>query len=362
MSEEIIQPFSEKIKIFLITHPLLGWAIVAVISLYLLIKYLFNIIPQLEALKSDIIKPLAKKFKHKKLIKAAIKSDIRGNVNSTVMTLQNELPKGWCNEMDIKWVEEEKKEDFLNDNEAVIRMRPLDDQDMNFVLATYYYFKKSIFPKIKSVIPDNHLESSALYLSQRLLKTKKEKLIPVFQDNILESVVVKNKDILKYINRYEYIDSRGLFTGTFLREIQEVAKQIRFSSLREIIDKEIEDILTHLEKFIKGLKKKGDMPDSNWRKLGPVTKYGLLLIAQPQKVRVGIKQYVNRAKKDLSSGIKRLYIFGTRNEKSFAVKVIHAIDESIPEYKLIEIFHLFKDYRKRKGGIGALFIVENKKN
>ena len=165
MNNSIFQSNWDKIKEFFDTYAWVSWIILIILILIGLIIWIVKTIPQLEVFWSKIITPIAKKLKHKKLIKAAIKSNIKGNVNNAIKYLNSELPKNWCKEMEIEWTVEENKDDFLKDKEAIIRMMPLENQDMNFVFAVYYYFKKSIFPMIKSAIPENHLESSAIYLS-----------------------------------------------------------------------------------------------------------------------------------------------------------------------------------------------------
>lgn len=82
-----------------------------------------------------------------------------------------------------------------------------------------------------------------------------------------------------------------------------------------------------------------------------------LLAARPVKVMNGEGAYVRRAQERADTGVNRLYVFGTYDERDFAKQVIGAIQQNVPEYQLAEHFMISKDYRgNASGGIGALFI------
>ena len=170
----------------------------------------------------------------------------------------------------------------------------------------------------------------------------------------MEVIVSGNNEILNYLDEYNIMDSRGFFTAVFLREAEEITKKLRFTPRRAQIEKEINKVIKHIKLFMIGLKK-SEVPDKEWLRLDSVTKYGFLLIANPYKTKRGIKQFINRAKSDLDNGVKRLYVFGAERERSFANKVINEIGKNIPQYKLVENFNSSNDYRKKHGGIFALF-------
>ncbi len=345
---------------------IITYFLVGLLAIYGIFNLLVNTIPNIEIFKSKIYLPLVKKRAFKRLTKQAIKADIRGNVNSAVLKLKNEFPSGWLKPMEIEWVQYGDRKDFLNDNEIVIRIRPLEDQKINFINALYCFLKKSFFPKNKKVIPESYLEASVLFTSNKILKNQKPELIDLFNDYVLEPEVDKNEKILRILERYNKIDERGFFSGTFIREVHAVASEVKLTSLRNKMRQEVNEIIKHIEDFIKhydeGLKQskwRNTIPAEMWSRLGPVTNYGFLLIAMPIKASQGskaIQGFVNRAKKDLKINVKRLYVFGTDSEKHFAKRVIHTISREVPEYKLIEEFNLSNDYRGNPGGIGALFV------
>src|SRR5690606_31576261 len=107
----------------------------------------------------------ARSRQFKQLTKAAKKYDIRGHVNKAVAELKSELPSGWIREIDIEWVEREDKEDFFHDDEIVVRVRPYDEQNRNFVTVVHQFLSKALFPKVKKVIPGVQRDAAILHYS-----------------------------------------------------------------------------------------------------------------------------------------------------------------------------------------------------
>src|SRR3989344_2799794 len=131
---------------FIQSHPALWFFLLLGVTGFLTLNYLTGLIPQLDIIKSKIIFPVLRYYKRKKLIKSAIKSDIRGHINREVAKMRDYLPQGWAEKMDVDWVETEEPVSLRDDNKIVIRIRPVEDQDRNFVNATYHYLRSSFFP------------------------------------------------------------------------------------------------------------------------------------------------------------------------------------------------------------------------
>jgi hypothetical protein len=334
------------------------WFIVLVIVLIFIgIKQLPELIPGLQILQAKILIPLSKHYKFKLLERAAIRSDIQGKVNSVVQDVQKELPIGWVRPMTIQWATAEDKDDFLREDQAVIVMKPLEMQDHNLVTAIYYYFKKSCFPKIKTVIPEVVRESAVLQLSKRVIDSQAPDCIGAFEDELLEPKIADKAGILGYLNRYDSIDEKGFFSGAFLREAQEIGRAARFTKARSDVGTELSDTLKHIEDFITKIgHKEKNQP---WVRRGKTSSYAFLLVARPEMaMKESVQAYVDRARTRAQSGVQRMYVFGTSQEDKFVRRAISAIDEFVEEYELVEVFSLHRDYRGEKGGTGALFAAK----
>ena len=107
-------------------------------------------------------------------------------------------------------------------------------------------------------------------------------------------------------------------------------------------------VLLHIRRFIQDLH--NDLPDVFWSRKGPATtSYAFLLVSRP--FASSIAPYLNRVRQHLSQGVERIYIMGANQERQFVKRIIFFVKRIIfavarmPEYKLIEIFELNRDYR-----------------
>lgn len=324
------------------------------------LKVLFEIIPQLGRLKNDAWKYVAGTWKHRRLVKSAIASDIETHINEVVADLQNELPTGWIKKASIKWITESKDSD-IEEGEMILRVRPLENQDQNFLSGVYAFFSKALFPRTKEVIPTNARKAAVLKIAHRTITEKKPFLKQSFEDSFLETAVRDDASVATYLGRYEKLDQKGFFTGSFLREIHEIATKARFHELRNRMNQEIDEILTHTEGFITNLERpsgngraRTTIPPGGWYRVGPATSYAFLLVARPDHQ--GVRPYINRAQDRLSQNIERLYVMGAKEQEPFARYVISEIAK-LANYQLVEIFNVNKDYRGTRGGVSALFVI-----
>lgn len=351
----------EKISDFIESSPNTATIILIFIIIYKVVKWVAEQFSIFDIFKSKIYIPLAKHLKYKKFITEAIKCDIRGNVNSALSSLEDELPSGWIRKMDIQWVKKETKDELIFDNSPVVRMKPIANQDVNYVKAVGVFLTKSFFPSTKELLPKSIFKSSVLYISKRIIYKRKQSLIDCFNKTIYEPTVQKDGSILSYFSQFEKIDLRGFFTGVFIQEADNIAAKSRFSESRDNISDDIDLLLQHINEFIGLFKKKGTntIPHSQWfRKINSLS-YGFLLVADPTKEAGGERQYVNRAKKDLLQGLQRLYVFCAAKQDNFTESVINEIEKSQIGWRLENKFKLYRDYRGKNGGIGALFVKNN---
>ena len=315
------------------------------------IRLLFEVIPQLKILKNSLIGYFAEKFKNKKLQKKAIANNIEKTVNDIVVNVRNELPIGWLNKISIKWISGSKQKELENDL-LILKLKPMQNQDYNLINGVYHSFNNSLFPETKEVIPKNIHNATVMLLSKRALITQYPILKEKFENSIVEKSIKSDSSVAEYYGKFDEIDKEGYFTGAFIREVNQIAICSRFNEKRNIIEMEIKGLLNHIMKF----KNKGNhRPDNLWFRKGDITNYGFILVAKP--FHSNVNAYVSRAINISHKGITRLYVLGCNQEKAFFKKVIKALS-NIPEYKLIELYKLNRDYRGEKDGIGALLIIE----
>jgi len=243
-------PWAIAIGNYIQSHPVLWFSLFALMLVGSLLKLILSAVPQIDFLKSKILLPLVKKYKHKKLIKSAIKSDIRGHVNKEVAKVKKFLPCGWAEDMDIDWVDTEEASTLRNDKRIIVRIRPLENQEHNFVNASYHFLHSGFFPKMQSVIPKPHYEASVLYICRKVVDGRGKTASTIFEDNFLEPSIQKFQEIPEYMDDYELMDKRGFFMGTFLRELYAIATNAKFSRARNNIPEETTKMLAHVKNLL----------------------------------------------------------------------------------------------------------------
>lgn len=318
----------------------------------MLIKLLFEVIPKLGSLRANAYRAISERYKHRGLEKRAIAANIENVVNDSVGFLQKELPVGWISKARIEWVREESLDD-LEDDDLILRMKPIEDQDENLMNGIFYYFTKALFRGVKEILPRTPRKAAVLQLSRRTITKHHPYAIEDFERGYLEAAIGVEPDIAFYLGHYNTLDQRGFFTGVYLREITALAEKVRFTAQRSQIADELKEIIDQISTFIEESPK---APEERWYRKTDISSYGLLLVAMPAwRGRTRREQtYVNRAKYNISKGINRFYVLGANRERSFVRRVIRAIANQTP-YTLVELFELNKDYRGESGGLCAIF-------
>ncbi|MBL0056583.1 MAG: hypothetical protein IPP31_10410 [Chitinophagaceae bacterium] len=241
-------------------------------------------------------------------------------LNQTVNELRNELPKGWITRASIKWVGKTLPPDF-KDKQLIMRIRPTDNNDYNYLNAIYYFFSNSLFPESCAILPASIKESSSLYMVKRTIDDKQPYLTENFKKHFLSTISKNEPAVAGYYGDYLRIDEYGFFSSAFLREVDTLANSLEFSKERQNIESEINNILNHLIKFEKLNKLNIVMGNDEWYKILNATSYGFILVAKPEEKRLAeVEPYVKRAKQKLRLGIKRLYVLGCREDKAFLIE------------------------------------------
>ncbi len=235
------------IATWLDSHGKLAWIVLLVWGVLWVISKVASGFSAVDILKARVLGPFVTRLRFKRLVKATKKFDIRGHVNTAVGELQSELPTGWIRQIDIEWVQKESKADFFSDNEIVVRVRPFNDQARNFVNVTYQFLKKSFFPRVRKVIPENQREAAIIYVCGRIAARRDQAAFKAFTDYVFEPAVDKKGKVVTYYDRFKNLDDVGLFTGPLLREVQHIAERVQTTSLRNRMSDELNESLKHME-------------------------------------------------------------------------------------------------------------------
>jgi hypothetical protein len=314
------------------------------------LKVIFRFVPRLLTVQSKIWGLLADTLAIPVIRRRAIATRVEEVLNQAAFTLQPNLPQGWIKRAKIRWVRHSGVSQF-RDGDIVLRVRPEKNPDHNLMQSLYTYFYSALFPDSKDILPDAIVSSVALAITRASLEGNHQYLLKEFDEVFLPAIGKSKQGILEDFGDCVRLNEYGFLMGPFLREVDHVAKESRFSFKRDRIPAMIHEILTHMLAFQPVVR--NNLPDDNWFYEGPCTSYGLILVSKPPDIRPGIAAYVKRGQSRIQRGIKRLYVIGRHEERDFVSSVINALLR-IRELKGIEFFHLFRDYRGARDGFGAL--------
>ena len=284
--------------------------------------------------------------------RAAIKSDIESTVNEVVFKLQDELPSGWIKRASIRWVKDLERRDKAPIGEIIVRVRPVQNQNMNLMFAVKTFFSNALFPDMLHVIPEVKARACVMLLTKRALTNKSPALTESFNKFLLESEIQADENFIQNFASFEKLDNFGFFTSALLREIASVANGSMYNELRTSISTEIDQIVTHMKAFTNELGSgNGMVTRAKWSRIGPVNCYSFLLVANPNMSDTSV--YVTRTKEKIEQGVTRLYILAKEEQKLFANQVIQSIIRNT-KLEIEDTFSLHRDYRNNLGGYGAV--------
>lgn len=327
----------------------LGWVLFFLSLLYGFLKDL----PQILELKGRVLIPISKWWLLRKFQREAVRSCIQGRVNIVVNSLEGEMPAGSIKPLEIIYVNSSQREAFIREGKVFVRIRPVEDQDRNFINVIQLYLGQVLLPNSRKLLSEEQ-EKSVIYLTAyKLLKTRGTVAEKLHDDYYLPDVKRSGK-IKVYFEKGREVDERGLFFSVVLRIVEEGAKAMRFE--RGDLKKEFDCVLEHICNFVKELKKIGGEKDNDfWRYGGDGVSFSLLLVADPLKAMIGETDvYLKRFEDNLKITRYVFVLFSKTEWWPFGGRVAAAID-SFEQAKLVGVIRSAYDYRGKEDGIVRIY-------
>ncbi len=330
------------------SHPLIGYVLFFVVVFLLLANHFIKNLPIYSLLKAKVLIPFAQQFKFVLLQKAAIKNDIQGKFNFAIRSIKDELPSSDIKPLEIQWVKNSTKEVFIRENKVFVRIRPLDNQEDNFLNVTEPFLESVLLPKSKYLIQEVQ-KKAIIYFTTSVIISSHERLVTRFHDKYYLPESRKYKSLSNYYEKIEQIYKKGFFFSIAIRALELCADNQRFK--KTDLGSEFSQILDHLLNFIENI---GMEDDFKWHFNSTGITYSMLLVAMPMKAHKGdVKAYVNRAKEHFKKS-QILFVSFSNKEKEFGAQVTDAINAQLPVELIAELRSQY-DYRGHQGGIVRVF-------
>ncbi len=328
----------------------------AVIVLRLL-KLLIDLSPKLQAIVSKSYDRLYDVFRIRRFRQLAISENIQTQVNAAVGIIHDELPPNWIRRVSVKWMRSTQPS-YIKDNEIVLRMRPDENPDRTFLLTLHTYLDTCIFPDVKAIVPENVQGAVLLSLMKKVVSSKYSAIRELFDSEVFQPAIRSKPHVAGHYGDIESLEEIGFFTSIYLREIEKASVRVQLTHDRDNFENIIKDLASHLKKFRILSPELMPIQESDWRYISNYFSHAIILVAHPLKAKNDeLDAYYNRVLRGLELGIATVYILGSAAEKTFVQAVItRAMD--IKGYKLDRLFKLSNDYRRKKGGLCAIFLKD----
>ena len=320
-------------------------------------KLLVNSFVYLQTVRARVWRFLADVITVHSFRRRAVATRIEEVLNQSAFKLRHHLPKGWIKRASIRWVRISELA-MLHEGQIVLRIRPGINHEQSLMQSLYNYFCNALFPETKDILPTDIVSAIALAVTRASLEGEHAYLLEEFDERFIKSLSENQQGILDYYADFVSLNNYGYLMGALIREVDCAASDSRFVLSKAVLNEEIKKITAHMIAFQTKIQIQiQQLPEDSWSyNSNQGTSYGFLLISRPPQTRPAIDAYVKHAQSMVQRGIRRLYVIGRQEEKDFVNTVILAM-VNIRELKVVSIFPLFRDYRGKYNGVGAMLAV-----
>ena len=206
--------------------------------------------------------------------------------------------------IDIKWVEPpQSREAFLKDDKMVVCLEPSTNEARNVARASMLYANESILPESRRLVhPLVATATVFTVIRKMLMMDRKLEALNCLNEEYYKPEVEQNATIGTYVQTMEKLDSEGLFTRVYMKELSELDIKYPTVISDPVAEQETQNFLEALKRLVE--KQKGVDVDPSHR--GKYIDMNVMLVAREGNYNPG--PYVNYAKDCWTRGLARLYV------------------------------------------------------
>jgi hypothetical protein len=214
--------------------------------------------------------------------KKSVQLNVQSRINISIKKLSKIVSELETEKIKIDWIEKDKKRKaFIDDGNAVIRLRKDDSNEQNFIHGTYLYVSTCLLFKVKNHLNPSQKETMDLYVTSNLLRYEKSSAVDFFMETYLRPSLESKNEKQNYYWKYQLIDEHGLYYPILLNELNFLGKKVFASVGKNELVQEFDEIINFLEK-VSNRKIGDDYEDLEYT--GINTKLLIVIIGKPEKV------------------------------------------------------------------------------
>jgi hypothetical protein len=267
--------------------------------------------------------------------KQIITHDIQARVNEFSKTLSKEIANVEPVGIKVQWISDtQTPKQFFDRNKLVIRMRPHDSQDKNFINASMVFVSSVFLRKSKKYMSKSQKESIDLYVGKKLFEKEKPQIADQFFEDYFSMKTISNEKIMGLIEKYEIIDKVGLFFPILVQELTFFGEKIFYKLKTNEIIKELSAFIDFLKNYAER-----EIGERRLKKnfTGVYCRCGIVIIGE--KVKIGLcEPYVSYIEKVINDKIENIYLIGpaTKENINFIKNIIEEVQSKLDVYKYVD--------------------------
>ena len=303
------------------------WAVPLFIALYVLLY------PEKAKILSSWIWELFSKVWKTAQYKS-IGNELEGNIGVFVDDLNKEMSGVKMKSPKICFVHEETRDAFIKKNRVIIKLKPKEDQDFNFAVASYLFVKQTTIPTAKKALSPEMGESIDLYMGRKFLEKRRRSALDSYLEEFYLPQVRNNQNMQNILEDFEQLDDYGLFSRILLQELLFLEKKVVGKTNIVNLEKEFNDLKEFVLKIVKReVREKVPLFFD-----GRITNTAIILVAiTARREQQGTKPYVSRFRKNINEGANHIYFIAWSKSVRFLGEVINEINQSFSNVKLRKV-------------------------
>ena len=283
--------------------------------------------------------------------RAAVKTRIEADLASAAKIINQDLEGAIPSGAKVKWVQPGQVEATLKDGKAIICLSYDRNERRKEVAATYAFVKTALLNRSRSYIDPGILDSVHLTVTNTALAKRDRKAQDLFIEEILNPLILGDKDLWSLCKSLEGLEDRGLLHQVLVRELDTLPDIVGGSSPKFPHREESKAFTAFLGGLGRGGRrttsgKTEDAPSAQVRGptdyLGNWVRVGIVFVAEKDKfIQQGTYPYTRAVQVKFGRGCRDVYLLALSKGNIHVVDcVASAIRDNFPQWS-VKIRKLF---------------------
>lgn len=291
------------------------------IILILLIIFIITNIENILIFKSWFFGLFSNLFSFAK--KKQMSNKVRGTILKAIkeQSLSDEyiLPS----DMRIIWVNEEKIDSFVENNQVIVRIKQSSNPHENLITALSEYVNNGLLYNVKRYLNKEVMDVSCILTVRNVIKSANSVSLMYLDENYITPKINSDIELNELYHELMKIDKNGMFVGVMLNEFYKAGMTI----YGDIEDPELKAESKEFMRFLYNIaiRLSNEVSDLCFNR--DYFKVAIFLTASNKTLKsAGIQPFIKAISHKLNEGIETIYIFGLGAKREIAEQISKELD------------------------------------